>query len=345
MPPTVSVIIPTYNYAAFLPQAIESALKQASSYLEVQVVVVDDGSTDDTTSVLERFSDHIVSISQTNAGLSAARNRGLTEACGKYLTFLDADDILGNGALLAQLEFLKAHPKYDVAVCRNTLFSHMDDDGNIVKTGRWNLFADSLDVHLCHFNIAPPHAFMMRRESAGDLIFDSSLRACEDHWFWFSLLARGGVFGSNPNGTVHYRRHPQSMSANLAEQWRYDAELHKRIYRMLSSAKGGEFTFSGEHFLACSVGALWTQERIRPLLPEIADSLLRLSTQALTTAMELGINKGRLTEWLAARGYIAAIKNEMNSELLSDFQSLLPELTDLKTLEASLPAMQRGLHL
>jgi glycosyltransferase involved in cell wall biosynthesis len=88
----ISIIIPAFNQARFLGQAIESALGQAGA--EVEVIVVDDGSTDDTPSVIARYqtAPGFKSIRQPNAGLPAARNRGLAEATGEYLCFLDSDD-------------------------------------------------------------------------------------------------------------------------------------------------------------------------------------------------------------------------------------------------------------
>src|SRR6266513_938717 len=92
--PGVTVTISAYNYAAFLPTAIESVLRQ--NYPHFEVVVVDDGSTDDTAAVakkyVEQFPDRVRYVYQKNAGLSAARNTGIREARFDYAAFLDADD-------------------------------------------------------------------------------------------------------------------------------------------------------------------------------------------------------------------------------------------------------------
>src|SRR5712672_3062654 len=89
--PAVSVVIPAYNYAHYLPQAIDSVLSQTHSALEV--IVVDDGSTDATPQVCTQYSDpRVRSIRQPNAGLSAARNTGIREARFPCVAFLDADD-------------------------------------------------------------------------------------------------------------------------------------------------------------------------------------------------------------------------------------------------------------
>lgn len=99
----VSIIIPCFNYSRFLPDAIDSALGQAGPNLPVEVLVVDDGSTDDTAAVAARYGDRIRYVHQANAGLSAARNTGMREASHDLVVFLDADDMLPRGSLATAL--------------------------------------------------------------------------------------------------------------------------------------------------------------------------------------------------------------------------------------------------
>lgn len=105
--PLVSIIIPTYNYASFLPKAINSCLNQ--TYQNLEIIVVDDGSTDHTREVVRGFKDKIIYIYQDNQGVSAARNAGLELATGDFITFLDADDYLTEDSIEVRLGVFLRH--------------------------------------------------------------------------------------------------------------------------------------------------------------------------------------------------------------------------------------------
>lgn len=265
----VSVIIPAYNYARFLPATLHSALAQDGVAREI--VVVDDGSTDDTPEVLARFRPDIVWHTQENRGLSAARNAGLALARGNYVVFLDADDLLGPGVLAAQWRALQAGGS--VTVCRNRFFTDTDAAGQPQACGEWRLFRDDLTAHLCHFNIAPPHAFLVRREALERVGgFDTGLGACEDYDLWFRLAVAGAPPLANPAVAVGYRRHAGSMSRDLDRQYAHDARLHHRV---AAAVLGGDFPvrLRLEGLLGCLAGCLLTRQRLAPRRPELARGL------------------------------------------------------------------------
>src|SRR3989337_2792389 len=111
----VSVVIATYNYASFVKEAIESCLKQTYSHIEI--IVVDDGSSDDTQTVLTtEFSETIIPVFQDNQGVSAARNTGLRQAKGEFITFLDADDYFTEDSVEVRLNILLKHRDIDIVV-------------------------------------------------------------------------------------------------------------------------------------------------------------------------------------------------------------------------------------
>lgn len=106
--PLVSIIIPTYNYANYLPKAIESCLNQSHKSLEI--IVVDDGSTDNTERIVQGYGDKVAYVFQNNGGVSSARNKGLELAAGEFIAFLDADDYLMEDAIEVRLDSILKHP-------------------------------------------------------------------------------------------------------------------------------------------------------------------------------------------------------------------------------------------
>lgn len=116
MDPKVSVVISTYNHASFIAESIDSVLAQ--TYRDFEVIVIDDGSTDNTEEVLKPYLDRIRLIKQENSGLPVARNAGIKEAKGEYIAFQDSDDIWLPDKLEKQMKYLEKNPHFDL-VCGN----------------------------------------------------------------------------------------------------------------------------------------------------------------------------------------------------------------------------------
>jgi GT2 family glycosyltransferase len=282
----VSVIIPTYNYGIFIRDALNSVLRQGISDLEI--IVVDDGSTDGTADILGPFEARIKYVYQKNAGLSAARNTGIANSTGEFIQFLDADDILGPNALASQLRYLERHPKAHITVCRNRLFEETTPDGHPVFFGSWKLSHGNLDLHLCHLNIAPPHAFLSRREAIVETgWFDTQLMACEDYDFWLRAAVKGFVPHYNPFGVVYYRRHKESMSANLPTQYFFDHIIQKRLFELLDEDPQFPVGRRLEGLMAFSSGALLTASRLHRHHPEGARALMELALERIQDAREI----------------------------------------------------------
>jgi len=125
----VSVIVPTYNSAGFLKIAIDSVLQQ--SYSNIEILVIDDGSTDNTEELMRGYSDSVVYIKQSNQGVSAARNTGIKQAKGEFIAFLDADDSWFTDKLTLQIDMLHEHPKC-IAVFSN--FHIVDAQNKLLKS-------------------------------------------------------------------------------------------------------------------------------------------------------------------------------------------------------------------
>jgi glycosyltransferase involved in cell wall biosynthesis len=112
--PDVSVIIPTFNRAAYLPESLESVLRQEGPSFEV--VVVDDGSTDETPAILARYGDAVRVVARQHEGIAAARNAGVAVARGQFVAFHDSDDVALAGRLAVPHAYLTEHPQFDVVV-------------------------------------------------------------------------------------------------------------------------------------------------------------------------------------------------------------------------------------
>ena len=184
--PLVSVIIPTYNRGWIIKEAIDSILAQ--DYTEFELIVVDDGSTDHTSDVLDSYGDDIKVLFQKNKGVSAARNRGIAEASGKFIAFLDSDDLWLPQKLTVQIEFFNQTP--DALICQteevwirnglrvNPKKRHKKPSGMI--------FNPSLE--LC---LVSPSAVMIQRSLFGRVgKFDETLPACEDYDLWLRISCR-----------------------------------------------------------------------------------------------------------------------------------------------------------
>jgi glycosyltransferase involved in cell wall biosynthesis len=184
--PQVSVIIPTYNRAWCLREAVDSVLTQ--NFRDFELIVVDDGSTDDTPRLLQEYGDAIRVFRQENRGVSAARNAGISVSRGALIAFLDSDDLWLQGKLARQVEFFKAHA--DALICQTEEI--WVRNGRRVNPGKRHrkrggmIFEPSLD--LC---LVSPSAVMVRRELFDRVgLFDESLPACEDYDLWLRVSCR-----------------------------------------------------------------------------------------------------------------------------------------------------------
>jgi glycosyltransferase involved in cell wall biosynthesis len=182
-PPLVSVILPTYNRAWSLRAAIDSVLNQNVDRTEL--IVVDDGSTDETQRLVSTYGQRLRYINQINRGVSAARNTGIRAAAGLLIALLDSDDAWLPGKLSAQLDFFEAHP--EALICQTEEI--WIRNGVRVNPGKRHrkqagmIFEKSLA--LC---LVSPSATMMRKSLLDEVgLFDENLPACEDYDLWLRI--------------------------------------------------------------------------------------------------------------------------------------------------------------
>lgn len=176
----VSVIIPTYNRAEMLKEAIESALMQ--TYLAIELIVVDDGSSDNTHKIIEVFKDRIKRICIQNSGVSHARNVGIKASKGEFIAFLDSDDLWLKDKVQVQIDYFKSHSSECICQTEEIWIRNGKrvNPKNIHKKYSGQIFEKC--IPLC---IVSPSAVMIRRKVFEDIgCFDEKMPACEDYDLW-----------------------------------------------------------------------------------------------------------------------------------------------------------------
>lgn len=222
----VSVVIPCYNQGRFLAEALQSVFAQTHAQLEI--VVVDDGSSDATASIAASFGQRIRFLQQPHKGPSAARNLALASCTGAYLQFLDADDMIEPDKIRAQVAFLEARPDIGIVYSDVRYFSSADPDeralGPYSADGvpftpmLWAAPGTMLEK-LIDRNVLAINSALMRRQAAAAVgPWNESLSAVEDWEYWIRC-AHAGVrfqYQDAPGTLALVRLHPESGSANPA---------------------------------------------------------------------------------------------------------------------------------
>ncbi|RPJ61832.1 MAG: glycosyltransferase [Acidobacteria bacterium] len=208
--PSISVVIPACNQAGYLPKCIDSVLAQ--TYGDYEVIVIDDGSTDDTPAVARGFGDRIRYIRQENQGLAGARNTGLGCARAPFVALLDSDDIWLPSFLSSMMGLVRKRPDAAVFYCGVV---YVDQQGaNLPQSGRMRILPpQEFYETLLRFNFLIPSTIVMNRQnvmSAGS--FDVAFRRLQDWELWIRLLKQGHVFAGSEECLVQYRVHPSSLS-------------------------------------------------------------------------------------------------------------------------------------
>ena len=205
--PRVSVVIPTYNYGHFVVDAVKSVLAQ--TYTDYEVIVVDDGSTDDTRARLAPLFDRIRYVYQENQGLSAARNRGIAEARGVFIGLLDSDDQWHSRFLELLLPWLERDPALAMVGAAATSAEPPPEE---IDERQLKFAEVSVESFVTSHPLLPSAVLIRRNVFDAVGMFDTSLRSVEDRdmWIRIALVARVGHL----NGFLAwYRVHASSMSA------------------------------------------------------------------------------------------------------------------------------------
>lgn len=211
----VSVIIPTFNSEKTIKETIESVLNQTLTNLEV--IVINDGSQDSTLEIVKSINDSRIKVfSYLNAGANVSRNRGLTQATGEFVSFLDADDLWTPDKLETQLKALQENPKAAVAY---SWTNSIDETGKFLRRGSYitangDVYAKLLLLDFIESGSNP----LIRREALATVGgFDESLPAAQDWDMWLRLAAKYHFIAVS-SVQILYRVCHNSMSANMLRQ-------------------------------------------------------------------------------------------------------------------------------
>ena len=239
--PLVSIIIPCYNGRQFVGEAIESALAQ--SYRNIEVVVVDDGSTDGSSEVIKSYP--VLFVQGSHQGVSVARNQGVAVSHGEFLVFLDSDDHLLPNAIDAGLAAFEKNPDCVMAVGAHNITSH--DGEQIVMRQKPCALRNGYELLLRSNFIECTSSVMFRRSAIkGNMAFRPGLGGAEDYDLYLRL-AREGMLCCHTQVVTEYRLHEGNSSrksammlsdtlAVMSEQWPFARRSFKHMWSFLQGS-------------------------------------------------------------------------------------------------------------
>lgn len=245
----ISVIVPTFNRANFLPEAVESALNQTE--VDVEVIIIDDGSTDDTAAVIERkralWGNRVRYIWQENSERSVARNHGLKYATGEYVTFLDSDDVWRSEhaqtcvtALEADREAVAAYSEYGLIGADSRIIrDHVPRPQSEGISFQRNLCLKRLILH-------PTEVVIRRSALRNGEVFDPEIPGAEDWLLWIKL-ARKARFMSTGKSTVWMRLHPKGT---FGEPQKFTRSLMLAAEKVIATGLPEDLGISSKRILA-----------------------------------------------------------------------------------------------
>lgn len=267
--PQVSVIIPTYNSASYLREAVESVLSQ--TYRDFEILVIDDGSTDETPEIVKRYGRQVRYLHQSNSGVAVARNRGISESQGQYVAFLDSDDTWFPRKLECQMEALT---RARLARASSTAYLVTRSDLTPIAERQNHRHGAALEDLLLRGTIVFISTVVCEK-SLLDLTggFDPTLSQCAD-WDMWIRLAGHTEFVAVDEPLVNYRQHENNMSRNaqllerdslcvLEKAFAMELPAYLRAQRRYIFARNymvlaGTYFQSGQYrdFVRCAVRAI-----------------------------------------------------------------------------------------
>jgi glycosyltransferase involved in cell wall biosynthesis len=208
--PLVSVVIPNHNYGQFLEQCILSVLGQ--SYRNLEIIIVDDGSTDDSINIANKYKDDVIVYSQANRGVNAARNLGIAKSKGKLISLCDSDDYWAPEKIEEQVALLQANPDVGLVYCS---YDNVNQNGNFVDRVHATHFGELATLFISFPTQAlicggSSTALFDRHAVSGPMFFDETLRGNAEDWDFFRRLCQTTRVGFVDKPLVFVRKHKDS---------------------------------------------------------------------------------------------------------------------------------------
>jgi glycosyltransferase involved in cell wall biosynthesis len=224
----ITVLMPCYNAAEYIEDAIRSVLTQ--SFREFEFLIINDGSTDNTSELIRSFNDErIVYIEQEQRGVAAALNKGLKHARANYIARFDADDICFSDRLEKQYRFMTSNPDCIVV---GSAADYIDDSGNYIFT-HFPQAKTNKEIQELPFNICPfIHASVLyKKDTISSVGYNIHAHSFEDHLLWLQLKGKGKLYNM-PEPLICVRLNPRSLTMDERKR---SKEFHRIKYRSLKA--------------------------------------------------------------------------------------------------------------
>lgn len=211
----VSIIVPLYNIENYIQNCIESLIRQ--TYKEIEIIVIDDGSTDSSMEILKQYQEDIIVFHQENQGVSYSRNKGLEKATGEYIMFVDGDDWIDSDMVESMMKIMKEE-KVDIVRCGYIREYPTKKDYSILVKERKKMNKNEIyQMFLTNYLLASPWCQLIRKTCIQTL-FDQNIKVGEDYLFNLSLYTQASTFVFLPNTYYHYRYNSESATTSLTSE-------------------------------------------------------------------------------------------------------------------------------
>jgi len=211
----VSIIVAVYNNEKYVEECIRSVIQQDFGFTKIQLILIDDGSTDNSAAICEKYANeyqNILLVKQENHGVSYARNSGIQKAEGKYMMILDSDDFLSTNAVKELYGFMEANPETDISSYTMKNYkegketNHYRNKLYIFGTGIYPI-EDFPHLSQATINI------IFRNEGKDNILYDEKMTLAEDEKFNTAIIMKKGKIGFCENAIYYYRKHGESVSS------------------------------------------------------------------------------------------------------------------------------------